>query len=107
MNRNDIIYEDFCNLDEKKFIEKLSDFNRVIINTSEPVLISLNFKETFLSSIIILELRSFFTSNSKKIKAAAFLGIGYGVRKLILQSINCPIFITEDSADSEDWLLDQ
>ncbi len=67
-------------------------------------------------NMILLDMDGFFISNSFKSNLIDFLkknsqekiflamsGVGKGVRKVILQSIDFPIYIAEDREDAYDW----
>ena len=98
METIDIHYIDFKNLDEKKFIKKLNESEIGVLNIFD-------LEGTFISLEIKKKLAVFLNRKTEYIHGVALLGIGSGVRKLIFQLIDFPLYIAEDKADGEDWLL--
>jgi len=98
MKTNDIHYFDFRNLNNEEFKEKINDIEIGTVSIFD-------IEGTFISIEIKQLLSAFLKNNSDSMHGLAFLGVGRGVRKLILKLIDFPLYIAEDRTDGEDWLL--
>jgi hypothetical protein len=105
MNEKKIENVDLTNLNGENWAIKLTAFSDLLHRAEEPVLLLLDFEGTFLSTAIQKECKNLFREYTDKIESAAFMGVGNGVRKLILQSLQNHVLFSDDKTDCEDWLL--
>jgi len=103
MDGESIIIEILKNKKDKNiqvFFQSLS--SKMHSGTSYCILLDL--EGFFISNTFKSNLITFLDSNSERILNIAVYGVGKGVRKVILQSIEFPIYIADDKEDALDWL---
>lgn len=66
--------------------------------------ILLDLEDFFISNSFKNYLVDFLKSDSNRIESLATCGVGKGVRKVILQSVDFPIYIADNREDALDWL---
>lgn len=104
MEKKEILYVDLSGLDRKVYHEKFAEIRVNLQSEEGHLLILFNLEGTFLSWDFKLELDKVISEFKHKIDNAALMGAGSSVKKLILQSINFPLYFSDDQRDCEEWL---
>jgi hypothetical protein len=105
MDKNGIILEVLNNkkeIDMQSFFQNLKE-NLLLKKEKNAVLLDL--EDFFISNSFKRNLIDFLDNNFDKLQSIAVCGVGKGVRKVILQSIDFPIYIADDREDAFDWLM--
>ncbi len=107
MDEIGIIIEDLKNWDEISIIKKLEKRKLFFSQEIRTSSILFDLEGVFISMTVKEGIESLIQSAGNSLEAVSFIGIGNGVSKLILQTIDFPIYIAENKEDGVDWLESQ
>ena len=107
MKEEDIYFRDLSNFNDTELADTFTDMENSFSASVTEMFVMLNLKKIFLNSIVKEHIGNLLFNNKFKVSALVLLGIDRGVRRLILQTIDYPIYFAEDKEDGVDWLLNQ
>lgn len=96
----------FVTLESKRDSDLISLFRSMeekIKENDQDNMILLDLNDFFISNSFKSNLIDFLKKNSREQFSLAIMGVGKGVRKVILQTIKFPIYIADDREDAMDW----
>lgn len=94
---------------EKKINEQIlfTSIQNKIAQSKEKLCLLINIEDLFISNSFKSELEFFLNKYSSNISSAALIGSGKGVRKVIMQTVDFPLYFANDREEAEEWLLNR